>query len=153
MSINATEINRCTIKGTALHIAAKNGRAEFIAYLIENGSDIMQKDERKMLPFEVAVNDDVRRMIEICALKQRSSEEFKPPQPPMVCGFMYKRSEYLMKMNKRYFVMNPEEGTLLRFMKVGDFPNKPREIIPLKEISSVKRIYSGFGTNSEMSYV
>ena len=25
-----------------------------------------------MLPFEVAVNDDVRRMIEICALKQRS---------------------------------------------------------------------------------
>jgi serum/glucocorticoid-regulated kinase 2 len=48
---------------------------------------------------------------------------------------MKKRGEYLMRMNKRYFVMNPDDGTFIRYEKKEDFPNKPLEVIPLKDIS------------------
>jgi hypothetical protein len=56
-------------------------------------------------------------------------------------------------MNKRYVVLNPEEGTLIRFMKKEDFPEKPREIIPLKDISSIRRMNAGSFYDKNLYYI
>ena len=59
-------------------------------------------------------------------LNFQKTEEQKPTRPPIVKGWVYKRSEHLGKMNKRYLVMNADEGTLIYYASKEDYPNKPR---------------------------
>ena len=56
-------------------------------------------------------------------------------------------------MCPRYFVLNPEEGTFARYKKKEDFPNRPREIIPLKEIEAVLRKRPGTLANKSLHYI
>jgi len=84
------------------------------------------KNEQGQLAFELASNEKVRQLIEQEAVRRKDTGEFKPPKTPLVKGWMYKRSEYLLQMNRRYFVLNPEEGTFIRFMKKEDYPDKPK---------------------------
>jgi len=145
-------VNQVTAKGTALHIAAKNGKAEMVSLLLERKADVTIKDEQDVLPLEVASNDKVKGMIQV-AIQRKEEEKFRPPKPPIVKGYMYKRGTYFMKMNQRWMVLNPEEGTLIRYKKKEDFPNKPKEIIPLKSIEGVRRMKAGPLYDKEFHYI
>ena len=60
-------------------------------------------------------------------LKQKNKkEDLKPPKPPIVRGSMYKKSgPFMISLKQRYFVMNPDEGTFIRYKNREDYPNKP----------------------------
>jgi len=100
------------------------------------------KDEQNVLPLEVASNDKIRELID-AALKRKAEDKFKPPKPPIVKGFMFKRGTYFGKMNQRFMVLNPDEGTLIRYKHKEDYPNKPKEIIPLRSIEGARRMKAG----------
>ena len=58
--------------------------------------------------------------------KKPKKEDFLPLKPPIVRGWMYKKSgPFMLKLKERYFVMNPDEGTFIRYKKKEDYPNKP----------------------------
>ncbi len=136
------DLNQITTKGTALHVAAKNAKPEMVSLLLEHKADPELKDEQNVLPLEVASNDKIRELID-AALKRKAEDKFKPPKPPIVKGFMFKRGTYFGKMNQRFMVLDPDEGTLIRYKHKEDYPNKPKEIIPLKSIEGARRMKAG----------
>jgi len=83
------------------------------------------KSEQGILPADlVSSNGKIKDLIEY-SIMRRAIVEFCPPKPPIVKGWMYKRGDFLYQMNKRYFVLNADEGTLVRYSKREDCPNKP----------------------------
>lgn len=148
-------VNEVTCKGTALHIAAKNGKVCIVSFLIAHGADCSIKIENEGTACEVTNNDKIKEMVENARLKAyaETQEEGTPFKIPIVKGWMYSRTEYFLQMCPRYFVLNPEEGTFARYKKKEDFPNRPREIIPLKEIEVVLRKRPGTFANKSLHYI
>jgi len=148
-------VNEVTCKGTALHIAAKNGKLCIVSYLISHGADCSIKIENEGLACEMTTNEKIKELIENTRLKAyaETQEEGTPFKIPIVKGWMYSRTEILFQMCPRYFVLNPEEGTFARYRRKEDFPNRPREIIPLKEIEAVQRKRPGTWANKSLHYI
>lgn len=144
------KVNIVTKKGTALHIAAKNGLTEVAFILLNYGADISIKDKEEILPYEVASNAEIRSLIENQVSKKA---KFKPPKPPLIKGIMFKKSNLLLQLVKRYFVMDSNQGTLIRYHTKQDYPDKPKEIIPLNKIQGVRRMHAGLFYDKEFSYI
>jgi len=43
----------------------------------------------------------------------------------------------LFNVRPRYFVLNADEGTLIRYKSVNQYPLRPLEVIPLKHITHI----------------
>ena len=138
-SAEKLEIDKVTRRMTALHIAVKNGKSEMVALLLDKNADcryegnfswktnelfLRVKSEQGISPIDLASNQKIKEMLEYSAMR-RAIVEFSPPKPPIVRGYMYKRGDFLYQMNKRFFVLNADEGTLVRYSKKEDCPNKP----------------------------
>ncbi len=76
-------------------------------------------------------------------LHLRSGIDFKglhvPPRPPHAAGYMFKIGKVLGGRNRRYFEMNPTEGTLIKYMTKQDCPKSPKEIYCIAEIEGLTR--------------
>ncbi len=70
-------------------------------------------------------------------IQQAILHEEKLIKPPIVTGFLYKIGKSHMTLNSRYFVLNADDGTFIRFRSKSDFPLKPLEIIALKDINNI----------------
>jgi serum/glucocorticoid-regulated kinase 2 len=152
------KVNQVTSKGTALHVAAKSGKLELVSLLLAYRADVYAKNEEGNLAFEIASTPEIRSAIEHAAVAQNDRKpkeiDFQPPKPPIVKGCMYKKSgPFMMSLTLRYFVLNPEEGTFIRYRKTEDYPNKPLEIIPLKDISNVRRTNHGWFDKKDYFYL
>ncbi len=77
---------------------------------------------------------------------------FVPPKPPKVGGHIYKIGGFILSTNFRYFFLNPEQGSFIRYLKKSDYPHKPRAIIPLKAMSQVNRVAPSWYRNKQMYY-
>jgi len=53
-------------------------------------------------------------------LKDQLSFYYK--KPPIIQGYLFKVGKSLIKSNKRYFYLNPYEGTFCRYLSESDFP-------------------------------
>lgn len=58
----------------------------------------------------------------------------------------------LITLNERYFVLNPFEGTLIRYKHEKFHPFKPIEIMPLKDIQNIRTISPSWFMKSELFY-
>ena len=52
---------------------------------------------------------------------------------PIVRGNIYTVGLFF-NLKLRYFVLNPAEGTFIRYKSKEDYPMKPLEVIPTKDI-------------------
>ena len=75
------------------------------------------------------------------------------PKPPIVKGWFFKRGDFLGRMNRRYFIINPDEGTFIRYAKQDDYPFKPLEVIPLKDITAAHRVNSNTQSRKDLFYI
>lgn len=50
-------------------------------------------------------------------------------------------------------VMDPDEGTLIRYKHKEDYPDKPKEIIPLKNIEGARRMKAGPLSDKKYHYI
>lgn len=129
-----------TTKGTALHLACRLGKLSFANSLLVAGAQSTIKNYDGYLPMDLTTNPDI-----INLFLKRSSQKSKIDQsksqinfeniaddkmihekPPIVKGEFYKIGNSGFTLNKRYFVLNAEEGTLIRFQVKEDFPLKPK---------------------------
>lgn len=67
---------------------------------------------------------------------------FVPPKPPIVMGYLSKLGSIFGSKNKRYFVMNPVEGTFIKYMNSRAYPSQPKDMYSIMQIQSLKRIPS-----------
>jgi hypothetical protein len=58
-------------------------------------------------------------------------------KPPMVKGKLYKTGLFFRTLRGRYLVVNTNKRTLIRYASELEAPEKPKEIIPLKDIVKV----------------
>jgi len=76
----------------------------------------------------------------------KSSVDYKgmhvPPKPPRIIGYMLKIGKVFSGKNRRYFEMNPIEGTLIKYMRKEDCPKKPKEIYCIADITGLTRLPS-----------
>lgn len=63
-----------------------------------------------------------------------------PTRPPRVTGYIYKIGKLFGGKNRRFFEMNPIEGTLVKYMRKEDYPKKPKEIYCITDISGLVRL-------------
>ena len=72
--------------------------------------------------------------------------------PQGLKGWVYKVSRFQIRMNPRFLVLNPSEGTLSRFSSMEDYPLRPIEIIPLRCIFAIKKSQKRWYRSSSLSY-
>jgi hypothetical protein len=63
-----------------------------------------------------------------------------PPKPPTIRGYLFKLGKVLGGRNKRFFELNPIEGTMAKYMGRQDCPKNPKELYCLAEIVNVTRL-------------
>jgi serum/glucocorticoid-regulated kinase 2 len=80
-------------------------------------------------------------------------DEFLPPRPKIIKGNLKKVGNLLLILKDRFFVINPDDGTLMRYKSEKHYPMKPIEIIPLKDITHVKRNPVEFGLRKKYFYL
>jgi hypothetical protein len=59
---------------------------------------------------------------------------------------------FQIALNYRYFVLDPVEGTLFRCMNKEDYPNRPLEIVSLRDIFSIQRIKKSWYMKKNLAY-
>ena len=62
-----------------------------------------------------------------------------PNLPDIYKGFIYKKGNIFSHYNLRLIEIDPIKGFLLRFLTEEDFPNKPVEVILLKNIINIRK--------------
>lgn len=108
--------------------------------------------QRKLLTFERIKNDEGFTALELCnneeirkfleeKIKELGSPEkdcipcqmeysqFAPPKPPIVMGWLFKTGPLIFNIKKRFFVLDPHDGTFIRFKRKEDYPLKPRYLV------------------------
>ena len=61
-----------------------------------------------------------------------------PCQPPKYIGFLYKKGKLLPHYNLRYVQLDPLKGLFLRYAQKSDYPEKPLEVLLLKDFINCK---------------
>ena len=56
-----------------------------------------------------------------------------PEQPPKYVGFIYKKGKFLPHYNLRYVSLDPLKGLFYRYAQKSDYPDKPLEVLLLKD--------------------
>jgi len=140
---SSLNVNEVTKKTTALHIAAKNGKTPLVTLLLEYGANPKIEADGET-PTESTTNEKIHKLLEEAIIKwDTKKQDLRPKRIPIVKGWVHKKSEHLGKMNKRFLVLNPDEGTLIHYSSKEDYPDKPRGVIPLKRITQVKSKKAG----------
>ncbi|KRW99091.1 Protein kinase-like domain [Pseudocohnilembus persalinus] len=77
---------------------------------------------------------------------------FLPPKPPKVIGNIEKIGSMMFQRLNRFLVVDPDQGALMRFKKKNNYPLKPSEVIPLKEIQNIKIVSPGVFMDPNFNY-
>ena len=134
-----------TSRGTALHLACRLNKVGFVKALLEAACDYEEKNGDGYMPVDLTSNEEI-----IALIKKKYEKDLKrkndneslaqinfsniaeqkcPEKPPIVKGEMIKVGMMGLTLNKRFFMLNAEEGTLIRFKKRADFPLKPKFVL------------------------
>jgi len=150
----ALNINELSTRGTALHIAAREGRIQMVSLLIKNGADPCVKTKEGELPYDMAVNEKIKGLFEDLLLRTRAETvNSEDSGLVLVRGWVYKKSNYLRNFDRRYLVLNPWRGTLITYKKEKHYPNKPRMILPLVDYQNVRKKKAGAFFDKKLFYV
>lgn len=58
----------------------------------------------------------------------------------IVRGVILKAKRPFMNLKERYLLIDPFQGSMIRYEDAGDFPKKPKEITPLSNLKGMKII-------------
>ena len=106
---------------------------------IKNNEDVNIKENHKIINISYKRNNPERKMDFINFTFLKDLKQI-PNQPPIYNGFIYKKGNKISHFNSRLIEINPIKGFLLIFINKEDFPNKPNEVILLKNIKNIRKI-------------
>jgi hypothetical protein len=145
------DLNQVTSQGSAVHVAAKAGIPEIITMLVRAGCDTLIKDTEGRTVFDLELEEDIQGLLLKTSNGKQSIEEeeknpsilqqspqangaakvdgkgasTRPMKPPILKGLVFKTGDLKITLNKRYLVVNPDEGTLVRYKSPQEYPLKP----------------------------
>ncbi|CAD8097991.1 unnamed protein product [Paramecium sonneborni] len=151
------DVNLITDKGIALNLACKSNQIKIIELLLQKNADPKLQDKTERTAYDYCNQETKIAMEQMKKSNQikdqlKNADDFIPPRPPVARGFIYKTGQMIVTLNERYFVLNPDEGTFIRFKNISDYPLKPLEIIPLRSVRSVSMTQKGFISKSGFYY-
>ena len=134
LAIKGVDVNKVTEKGTALHIAVKMNLQKFVDILVARKADDSLRDDMGKTPVDVCEDDDIRMSLIM-------PERLRPREDSSVRVNVYKGTVYRVKfllysMEENYLVCDPIEGTLKRYENKQNYPKKPKQVIPILQITS-----------------
>lgn len=88
-----------------------------------------------------------------CLVSNQPSSKTINKGKPIIMGHLYKIRNLLVSGgNIRYFVLNPEDGVLIRYKTKEDFPFSPKETLNLTDIKQIKEIKPTWYMKKDMLY-
>ncbi|KRX00796.1 Protein kinase-like domain [Pseudocohnilembus persalinus] len=167
-------INLQTTRGTALHLACRKNKIDIIKLLIENKADPNYLNDEEQNSYDVCQSDEARQIIQKYLIDNedlygldspyKSPRKNKTPfasnkkqnktpvKPPLVEGQCYKHGKWVKTLRKRYYVLNPDQGTFVRYEDKQQAPLKPLQVISIKDISGIQINSRCWYMNSDLHY-
>ncbi len=103
----------------------RNNEGYLASDLIENDTVAKLFEKKQEQPIKIT-NLDFKEINNKKSENENGNEQkSKMQKPSIVKGHLYKIGNSGFRLNKRFFVLNADEGTLIRFACEEDFPLKP----------------------------
>ena len=141
-------LNLVTNRGSPIHAAARTGKREIVMMLLEKEVDIHLKDNSGKTAYDVCADEECRKLLKKYEEKREIYNEYVRGNLPVSLttvfrGVILKAKRPFMTLKERYLVVDPFQGSLIRYEAKADFPKKPKEITPLSKLRSIHIIADG----------
>ena len=123
-----------------MHQAAISGNREAVDILFKYEANPLIENKAKKTAIDLCTDPDTRKAIQRKIDIIKGVDKYMPPKPPCVQGYLYSCGSLKFTNKKRFFVLNPDDGTLMRFENKESYPYSPKEIVPLRSIKYVQRV-------------
>ena len=107
---------------------------------INNYQEINTKENKKITNHKSFMKINIKRKMDFINFTFLKDLKQIPNQPPIYNGFINIKINKAHHFNLRLIQINPIKGFLLIFINKEEFPNKPSEVVLLKDIKSVKKL-------------
>lgn len=113
--------------------------------LLDKDVDINIKDNYGKTCFDLCSDSQCITILKKYEDKKETYQEYVKGNLPIslttiVRGEILKAKRPFMTLKERYILIDPFQGSLIRYENSGDFPKKPKEITPLSSLDGMKMI-------------
>ena len=130
------DVNKVTKKGTILHFLADQNDQQMIPLLLATPINPYAIDPSKRVAIDLIGDPDLKQKLIRHYEKDQNYSHLKR-KPELLRGPIFKTGMFFRNLNMRYLELNTNERALIRYESKKDYPTKPIEIIPLRDIESV----------------
>ena len=110
--------------------------------LLENNADNKLIDDKGKTPIEYCEDYNCLKILQIFEDKKSVRAESIPMEPmahlAVLRGALFKAKAVFLNLKERFLVLDPYEGTFIRYEEEKSYPKKPKEIIPLSSIKNIR---------------
>lgn len=135
------DINKITKKGSIIHFLCDlndmQQYRQYIAGLLNTNINPYAIDHNKRVAADLLTDAELKLKL-IRAYEKDQNYSHIRKKPDAIRGTVFKTGLFFRNLNTRYLELNTNERCLLRYENKAEYPHKPREIIPLRDIVSVK---------------
>lgn len=147
--------------GTPLHCACKRNYTKIVSILLFM-ADIEIVDSNGKKAYELTNDKNIIKLVQRHK-KQKNPKHhgfdltqfpfmaqitYVPPKPPKLLGHLEKMGFTMFNFSLRLIELDSLSGTLKRYKEIEDYPNNPKEVIPIKDIIDCKRVSGVFYSKS-----
>jgi serum/glucocorticoid-regulated kinase 2 len=113
--------------------------------LLDKDVDIHIKDNNGKMPLDICTDEECIILLKKYEDKKETYHEYVKGNLPLslttlVRGVIMKAKRPFMNLKERYLLIDPFQGSMIRYENVSDFPKKPKEITPLNNLNGLKII-------------
>ena len=134
-------INKLTSKGTILHYAIESKNDQFVSYLIGKGADPFLENAQHQKAIDLIDDQELKEKILKSKEEENNMQDLKA-RPEGLKGTVFKTGNFFRNLKQRYVVVSTAQRAMIRYKRKEDVPDKPVEIIPLKDITAVTEVKS-----------
>ena len=113
--------------------------------ILDNEIDINLKDSSGKTAIDLCLDDECKNLLKKYEEKRESYNEYIRGNLPISLttifrGMVLKAKRPFMTLKNRYLLVDPFQGSLIRYETQEDYPKKPKEITPLSLVKNIKII-------------
>lgn len=131
------DVNKVTKKGSILHFLAEQNDLQLAHLLLGTPINPYCIDQNKKVAVDLVTDVELKQKLIGQYEKDQNYSHLKK-KPELIKGTVFKTGMFFRNLNTRYLELNTNERALIRYESKKDHPTKPIEIIPLRDIVSVK---------------
>lgn len=128
--------------------------------LLDKDVDVNIKDNYGKTCMDLCSDSECIKLLKKYEDKKETYQEYVKGNLPIslttiVRGAIMKAKRPFMGLKERYILIDPFQGSLIRYENYGDYPKKPKEITPLSSLAGMKMIEKddmSFYMKKEMYY-